>query len=636
MSTIAVSPEVRPNALGLAASLERRGVRACVGVSVLLVAAGGGLLLATSDHLAHPIAYGLEVAVIVVLSGAAALYWVIHRPGNRTALILLAYAAVTAGVALEGSASPLLFSVGVLFEMPAFLLMYYLILSFPEGRLVGTLERVLFVALAWTGLASFLPWFFFSPVVSGGSPQAGCTSCPSNPLMIADKPGIASGFGTWEDYFAMVVEAAIAAGLLYRLARSSRPRRRSLVPVYVPALLLTIPLAVFRAHGVGLLTLDAQTANTLGWIVTAGRISLSLGFLVAIWQAMLFAGVALKTIMRRLGQKQDAAHLRELVAEALDDPVLELEFEVSPGSGIFVDSRGTAFDEAHVRDGGRSITALQRDGRVVGYIVHDPALDTDPELLDAAGQSVVLALESGRLESELLSRTAELQSSRTRIVETAERERFRLERDLHDGAQQRLMAIQIKLALAQDLPAGAGLVDQLQEVQEDAAAAVEELRTLAHGIYPSVLRERGVVDALRSLALTAPIPIQVTNSGLERCSTPIEGAIYYCCLEAIQNAIKHAGPGARATVDLGRREGDIHFTVADDGVGMQMRSSADGVGLTSMRDRIGAVGGSLEITSAPGQGTRVHGAVPDDASASASTGVEDVFWRDLRAAPPRR
>jgi signal transduction histidine kinase len=625
MSTIAVNREARPHAFALGASLERRGVMACVGVSALVVAAGGGLLLATSEHLAYPIAYGLEVAVIVVLSVSAALYWAVQRPGNRIALVLLAYAAATAVVSLEGSASPLLFSVGVLFEMPAFLLMYYLLLAFPEGRLVGKLEQALFVALAWTGLASFVPWFFFSPVVGGGSPQGGCTSCPGNPLMIADKPGIASGFGTWEDYFAMVVEAAIAAGLLYRLARSSRPRRRSLVPVYVPGLLLTIPLAVFRAHTVGLLALDAQTAKTLGWVVTAGRISLSLGFLVAIWQAMLFAGVALKTIMRRLGQEQDAAHLRELVAEALDDPVLELEFEVSPGSGFFVDSHGHAFDEARAADDGRSTTALHRDGEIVGYIVHDPALDTDPELLEAAGQSVVLALESGRLESELQSRTTELQSSRARIVETADRERLRLERDLHDGAQQRLMAIQIKLAFAQDLPAGDDLVEQLQDVQADAAAAVEDLRTLARGIYPSVLRERGVADALRSLAMTAPIPIEVNDDGLGRCSAPIEVAIYFCSLEAIQNAIKHAGPGARVTVDLGRRGGKIDFMIADDGVGMGARSAPDGVGLTSMRDRIGAVGGRLEITSRPGQGTHVRGAIPDGAPVPASIEFEDTL-----------
>ena len=614
MSTLATNREARPHALPLAVSLERPHVTAFMAVSAALVAAGGGLLLATSDHLAHPIAYGLEVAVIVALSVAAALYWAVHRPGNRVALLLLAYAASTAVISLEGLAKPLPFSLGVLFEMPAFLLSYYLILAFPEGRLVGTLERILFVALAWTGLASFLPWFFFSPVVSGGSPQAACTSCPSNALMIADKPGIAGGFGQSENYFAMLVEAAIAAGLLYRLVRSSRPRRRALVPVYVPALLLTIPLAFFRAHTAGVLTLDAHTANTLGWVVTAGRISLSLGFLVAIWQAMLFAGVALTMIMRQLGPEGNAAHLQKLVAEALDDPSLELALEVSPGSGLFVDSRGNAIEEPHT-NAKRSVTALRRGRETVAYIVHDPALDTDPELVEAAGRSVMLALESGRLESELRSSTAELQSSRARIVETAERERLRLERDLHDGAQQRLMGIQVKLALAQELPRGDDLDEQLEEIQEDAAAAVEELRALAHGIYPSVLRERGVADALRSLAITAPIPIDVNDGGLGRCSAGIEAAIYFCSVEAIQNSIKHAGPGSRISVSIGRRAGTIDFTVSDDGVGMGPRSSTDGVGLTSMRDRMNAVDGRLDVTSRPGQGTCVHGTVPERASA---------------------
>ncbi len=145
ISTIAVEPEVGTKSLVIVTPLERPGVIAAVGVSALIAAAVGGALLTTSDHLLHPLAFGLKVAVLAVLTVAAALYWVIHRPGNRIALLLL---------------------------MPAFLLSYYLILAFPEGGLVETRGRLLFVALAWTGLASFLPWFFFSPVVSGGAPQA--------------------------------------------------------------------------------------------------------------------------------------------------------------------------------------------------------------------------------------------------------------------------------------------------------------------------------------------------------------------------------------------------------------------------------------------------------------------------------
>ena len=583
MSTIAANPEVRPHTFGVTASLERRGVRVFVGVSALVIAVGGGLLLGTSDHLAHPVAYGLEVAALVALSAAAALYWVVHRPGNRIALILLAYAAVTSVISLEGSANPLLFSLGVLFEMPAFLLSYYLILSFPEGRLVGTLERVLFVALAWTGLASFLPWFFFSPTVSGGSPQAACTSCPSNPLMIANRPGVASGFGTSEFYFAMLVETAIAAGLLYRLARSSRPRRRSLLPVYVPALLLTIPLAIFRADSVGLVRLGSQAFNTLGWVVSAGRIALSLGFLVSIWQAMLFAGVALTTILRQLGQEEDTAHLRELVAEALDDPPLELELEVAPGSRLFVDSRGNAVDQAN-EVAGRSVTALQRRGETVAYIVHDPALDTDPELVQAAGQSVVLALESGRLESELRSRTAELQSSRARIVETADR----------DASSSRTRSPRwCSAATDGDSNQARSRPGSSDRRWAHRATAGDPGRCRGSSGRAPYSRARSLPQCPAGAwcCRRSPFPRDDRSDsdqgdrGRPRASFSVDrGSGLFLLPRGDPECDQARRAGRWVSVDLGHRDGNLAFTIADDGAGMRLRSQTDGVGLTSMRD----------------------------------------------------
>jgi len=204
----------------------------------------------------------------------------------------------------------------------------------------------------------------------------------------------------------------------------------------------------------------------------------------------------------------------------------------------------------------------------------------------------------------------DLRASRSRIVEAAQQERVRLERDLHDGAQQRLVTIQLGLRLARER-AGEDLAADLEALGAEAGEAVEELRTLAQGIYPSVLRESGVADALRSVAMRAPIPVRVVDGGIGRCSATVEAAIYFSALEAVQNSIKHAGSGARVTVTLGRRGEAVHFAVADDGVGMDVAASGDGVGLISMRDRIGAVGGQVEIVSAPGHGTSVHGTVPD-------------------------
>jgi signal transduction histidine kinase len=613
LAVTAAESNSRRRSIG-AATLARREVMVAVAVSGLAAGVGGGVLVATSGHLLRPLAYGLELSVVIVGTVGVALYWAVRRPGNRIALALLVYAAAVVGISLQGAASPLLHSIGVFFDAPVFLLGYYVVFAFPEGRLTGLLERFLVAAVAWALLVSFVPWFFFSPVVSGGAPLAGCnTSCPTNVLMIADKPRVAAGFGKTEEYIAVLVAAAIVLGLLYRLATASGPRRRALLPVYVPALLVTIPFSIFHANLAGLITLDTTAVNGVGWLLTGGRTALTFGFLVAIWQAMLFAGVALEKIVGRLGGEASAVRMREVLAEALDDPLLELAFEVNRGSNFFVDSRGDPLDPTSTV-AGRSATALHRHGQSVAYIVYDTALETDPELVQAAGQSVLLAIESGRLESELRSKTAELQRSSGRIVAAGEAERRKIERDLHDGAQQRLTAIQIKLALLRERADARTLAAELDEIDEDATAAVEDLRNLAHGIYPTVLRERGLGDGVRSLAKTVPMRLEIVDAGIGRCTPAVEATVYFCLLEAIQNAMKHAGLNARVTIRLERLGNDVVFEVVDDGPGFRPDETSEGIGLTSMRDRVGAMGGELEISSSR-TGTAVRGAVPDEAVA---------------------
>ena len=211
----------------------------------------------------------------------------------------------------------------------------------------------------------------------------------------------------------------------------------------------------------------------------------------------------------------------------------------------------------------------------------------------------------------------ELRASRSRIVEAGERERRRLERDLHDGAQQRLVAIQIRLDMARELAGTEDLANQLDATRKDAEAAVEELRALARGIYPVVLKELGLAAALRSLARSSPVPIGVTDDGIGRSSDAIEAAIYFVASEAIQNSGKHAGPDAKVAVTLARTEDTIEFTVSDDGAGMLPETDSDGIGIAGMRDRIKAVGGHFEIVSAPGQGTSIHGTIHDDEGVTA-------------------
>jgi PAS domain S-box-containing protein len=204
----------------------------------------------------------------------------------------------------------------------------------------------------------------------------------------------------------------------------------------------------------------------------------------------------------------------------------------------------------------------------------------------------------------------ELRRSRARIVETGARERLRLERDLHDGAQNRLVAIQMKVARAREHAGADALATRLDEIIDDAQAALEELRALGHGIYPTELRVGGLEDALRSLAGAAPTRVRVIASAVGRHAPTVEEAVFYCAREAIQNATKHAGARAHVTLSLERHDEGLEFEVADDGPGFDPREQSSGFGLTSMRDRVAAVGGELEIISAPEHGTRIRGIVP--------------------------
>ncbi len=205
---------------------------------------------------------------------------------------------------------------------------------------------------------------------------------------------------------------------------------------------------------------------------------------------------------------------------------------------------------------------------------------------------------------------AALTAHRALAFAAATAEREQIERNLHDGAQQRLMAIQIKLGLLRDRIDDPVLGPALDEISGDAAAAIDDLRRLVHGIYPPVLRERGLADGLRAFAITAPIRIEVLEDGIGRYPAAVEGAVYFCALEAVQNAIKHAGPRARVTVRLNREGDELRFAVADDGPGFDPDERSEGIGLLTMRDRIAAVRGELTITSAPGRGTTIGGTVP--------------------------
>jgi signal transduction histidine kinase len=285
------------------------------------------------------------------------------------------------------------------------------------------------------------------------------------------------------------------------------------------------------------------------------------------------------------------------------------------------------------------VAAVTHLGELLGLIVVARSADgasfddEDDRALSDLARQVGLALHNVQLDSalqasldELRQRNRELRASRARIVAAADNSRRQIERNLHDGAQQHLVAMAVKLGLARRLLAtDAGAAEKmLEELRADVQDTLSELRELAHGIYPPLLRDRGLAEALQTAANRATLPTSVKADGIGRFPEGVETAVYFCCLEAMQNAGKHAGDGAEVTVRVhidpaGQPESELLFSVCDDGAGFDPAVGENGHGFVNMRDRLGAIGGTLAVTSAVGAGTTIAGRIPLEELA-ASTG----------------
>ena len=342
----------------------------------------------------------------------------------------------------------------------------------------------------------------------------------------------------------------------------------------------------------------------LQWAIAGARSLVWYGFLFALIAAQLFAGRALH---RLSGSRCAARRFRELEAmlrEPLGDPDLRL---------MFLDGKGeTAADQPLEPGPGREVTIVERgDGTPGAAIDHDAQLGDDPELLRAAGAVALLAAENVELDAAWNDALRALRQSRARIVVAGDTERRKIERNLHDGVQQRLVAIRIQLELAGESVDGHGSIgDRLQAIGESVDEAMDELRRVAHGLYPPVLSKRGIVAALERAQRHFVAPVAFHTNGITRYPGEVESAVYYSCLEAIQNATKHGGPDVRISVTLLDDADELRFEVVDDGTGFDPADAHGGTGLQDIRDRVGAIDGRVSITTTVGDGTVVTGSIP--------------------------
>ena len=493
-------------------------------------------------------------------------------------------------------ANPVAFTVGYLGQGIYTAAVAHLGLAWPSGRLRSKFERgvVIFDYVQITGF-SVAATMFWNPAFSGC--HAGC---PANLLLVGDGSQPVMDTLDTVSGFVGLVPTVIVLVLIVRHWRSARGwSRRAMVPL------------VWLACAVG-----AEQ------IVTGGALSLPLSSLVSFGLAPLVmlagpalfvistvrartAGGALGTAIVGLEPGASPGRLREALARALGDSTLQLAFRRPGGSG-YLDTAGQAVDVDRP-DTGRVVARVAGSDEAV--LVYDEGLALEPQLVKLTAAAASMALEHARLQAEVQAQLEQVRASRARIVEAGDAERRRLERDLHDGAQQRLVTLSLALGMARDRAAEADpeLGSLIESASKEAREALTELRELARGIHPAVLTEAGLTGAIQALAERSPVATTITAVPEGRFPAAIEATAYFVVSEALANVAKHARAGC-AQVTIRKLAGRLLVEVSDDGTGGAR--AAEGSGLRGLADRVASVGGVLQVDSPPGRGTRLEAEIP--------------------------
>jgi signal transduction histidine kinase len=543
----------------------------------------------------------LEFAVFVVLGGLAiamaCALWAL-RPDSRVGPLLLIWplAALVDDLWIGYPESQLAVTLAPLASALTAPVLAHLMLSYPTGRL-GSPGRRVFVALVYVvSIVHAIPYLLFFDYM-------GCSRCPQvvNSYVFRGDPTWFSfvDWNRWLGALALGLTVCFVALVTRKLLRSPRGAWRTMA--------LLIGAAIIGAATFGTRQLALVLAE-YGWLTTLDRVEL----LVAVAVPLALAAGVLAT-RRARGTVGDLAvelehvepgGVRDALSRALGDPSLELALWLPERQG-WVDEGGRPIELPDVPQ--RSVTFVGEGDRRVAAIVHDPALTDQRGLIAAAGSVARLALENERLQAELRAQLAELRASRARIVHATDAERRRLERDLHDGVQQRLLGLALVLQLLQPRIEGASeAAELLGDAERELQAAVRDLREFARGIHPAILSDQGLAAAARTLAVRSPVPVDV-HAAEERLPAAVETAAYFTIAEGLANIAKYS-KASRAWVTVERRNGKAIVEVGDDGVG-----GADirrGSGLRGLTDRVAALDGSLRLDSPPGRGTRIVAEIP--------------------------
>jgi signal transduction histidine kinase len=558
-----------------------------VAIAGLLTAIGSLALALTNDGVRGIQVALLEWISIPYIAAGLVAWW--RRPDSRLGVLMIVggFATGISGLAFAQFALP--HTIGVIFDVLPAVIFLHVYLAFPEGRLRSHFER----GLIATGYAAAIGFQLVKMSLGGVGPK--------NLLEVSARTAAAH---TVEQVQLVSISALCLAGIAVLAARrrqTGRPLRRPvalLIDSFALGLVMIAVLFVFGAfNGPAFQTIQRATLIVIGISPIA--------FLLGLLDARL-ARAAVGNLFVEIRADQSPAALRDALARALRDPSLELAYWLPEfGSWADLNGRGVVLPETA---SGRAITLIDREGTRLAALLHDPALEEEHELLAAVGAAAGIALENGRLQAEQKAHLEELKGSRARVIDAGQRERKRLERNLHDGAQQRLIALSLELSLLEKQVAGDGDTRaRLDQARREIAVSLEELRAVARGLHPAVLSGHGLEVALQSLVANAPLSVRLNVSFEDRLPEQIEVAAFYVVSESLANIGKHAR-AASASIDVSRARGFVVIEVIDDGVGGA--DSERGSGLRGLADRVEALGGVLRVWSPAGAGTRLRAEMP--------------------------
>ena len=563
--------------------------RAAVAAAAILAALAGAVALAVD--VAHDGTTLLDTLIFVralafVAGGLVA--WR-HRRSAWAGNLMIATGLVLFVGTLTRSSASLPFTIGAAVGALPFAVLGHLILAFPDGRLHSRAERGLVIAAYITATAGQVVMLMFMSFGDAG---------PDNLLLVRDSMTVHAIAMHGEQVVSLILALAAAVIVVGRVRRATAPMRRAIAPIAFTGA-LTMALL-----GIVLLT-PGESQTTLLSLDAIAFAAVPVAYLFGLLRARL-ARVAVSDLVVGLAQQTHPGQLRDALARALRDPSLELVYWVPAISGyVGIDGSGA---DLRPRPG-QTVRVIERRGEPVAALVHDEALAEDPALLDAVSSAAGLALENERLLAELRAQLDVLRESRARIVEAGDTERRRLERNLHDGAQQRLVSIALVLGLAREKVRSDpdGTEQMLASAREEMAAALQELRELAEGLHPAALTERGLAFALSGLAERSPVPVELDVRIPERPPAAIEAAGYYVVAEALANVAKYA-QASSVRVSATSNGHVLRVEVVDDGIGGADTHS--GSGLRGLDDRVQAFGGRLLLSSPAGRGTRLGAELP--------------------------